>query len=274
MNFNKSLIGNAVLYVDEEDVGIIKSPLKVKRNVTKARQEVGTPLRLVGQVVTKEEFTLEAPMAEFDKRNIALTLANVDVVENDGSPTPVPPYLATFAVGENSSLERIVARGPNISNYAVSPPPAPPPAEPPTPYEEGVDYIVDTVRGVFYLIPGGAIDPGSEVLVSYDYAMPESSSIPIGRVQVFSQKPVRVVWTSPITGERIQFRMHRAEGDGNLDFNFADGEFQVLNLKLEALDDRENHPNEPLGGIDFLPPENHQHHEPMGEGDPPPPEEP
>lgn len=255
MNFNKSLIGNAVIYVDEEDVGIVKSPLKVKRTVNKVRQEVGTPLRLVGQVVNKEEFIIEAPLAEFDKKNIALALANVDVIDHDGTPTPVPPYPATFAAGENSSLERIVARGPNISNYGVSPLPPPPPDDPPAPYVEGVDYIVDTVRGVFYRIPGGAIESGAEVVVFYDYAMPASSSIPIGRVQVFKNKPVRILWTSPINRERMQFRMHRAEGDGNLDFNFADGEFQVLNIKLEALDDTENHPDEPLGGIDFLPAE-------------------
>jgi hypothetical protein len=120
---------------------------------------------------------------------------------------------------------------------------------------EGTDYIVDTVRGAFYRIPGGAIPPGAEVVVAYTYTPPAFTRLPLGRTTAFKDAPLEIDWTSPINRERMKIRMHRAKGDGNLEFSFADGEFQMLNFKAEAMDDSANHPDDPLGSIDLLPAE-------------------
>lgn len=250
MNFAKTLIGNATMSIDGQDVGIIKGPLKIKRTVESARMEVGTPVRLVGEVVNKETFTIEAPLAQFDANTLALTVANVDLIEFDGDPIAESIYEATFAPGTNSSLDRILARGPNLSDYRIEVS-----QDPVVPAVEGVDYVVDTVRGVFYRIPGGGIDPGATVMVAYSYAPPASTRIPIGTTSAFKDAPLEVNWTSPINQERMRIIMHRAKGDGNLEFSFSDGEFQVLNLRIEAMDDSANHPDSPLGSIDLLPAE-------------------
>lgn len=249
MDFNQTLIGNAEMTVGGVNVGIIRGPLKVQRNVERQQMRVGTPQRLLGEVLTQENFTVEAPLAEFSPENMKLVLANVPIVNVPGDPVVVANQNRTFKQWGNTGVRYIQLSGGTVTDLTIHPTVG----EAPPPYEEGVDYLVDDTSGLVFLLPDSEIGGTDTVRCSYTYVPVASQKLRLGVMNAFADAHLIITHTSPITNKRLVINMWRAQGDGNLDFNFTDGEFQVANFKAVALDDSANNPDEPLGTIEWLP---------------------
>lgn len=247
MEFNRTLIGNAVMSVGGVDVGIIRGPLKVKRAVERVEMRVGTPQRLLGEVLTQENFTVEAPLAEFSPENMALVLGNTPVVNVAGGSVTVTSQTRTFKAYGSTGWQYIQLSGGTVSSLVIEP------SGGGTPYVAGTDYLLDATSGLVLRLGSGDIPADAAVSCDYDYVAVASQRLRLGAMSAFTDAPLVITHTSPINQKRLVINMHRAQGDGNLDFNFTDGEFQVQNFVAKALDDSANNPLEPLGTIDWLP---------------------
>ena len=158
-----------------------------------------------------------------------------------------PTYAAARGVDEEEAMERLrravaapgvledLYRGISAVTVTSSPPG--------TTYVAGTDYEVDAQEGRIYIVPGGGIASGANILVDYTYETQSKSTVKGGAVSSIKAL-IRYVSNNPTSPESSCFVWRASiKGSGAVGFlsdNYAS--FQVTG-KLEA--DPVNHPNDP-----------------------------
>lgn len=110
-------------------------------------------------------------------------------------------------------------------------------------YVAGTDYYVDTVAGRIYIIVGGAITDGTDILVDFDYA---TISLPTvrGMNQSAVKGSIRFIG-DPQRGPTVDIEIWRASMRADGALGFISDEYASITLVGDVESDANNHPNEP-----------------------------
>lgn len=253
-NSNNVTIGGAQVLFDSYDIGITEGDITINRETQVKQGKDGIPLQIYIQVPIEETWKIKVPMVESTAKNIARASSNLVVNTTSATPvvvpfggTPATSAAFTFASLHGGSVEAIILAGPNVSAITVKN------AAEGVTYVANTDYFVDTIKGIIYRLPGGAITSGQTVHVAYTYTLVSLDEILLGVNLALVNKKVEFIHKSPVSGDVFHYCYWKCQGTGNLDLSFKKQDFMIINADLVAIPDAVAHPTCPTGFLRRVP---------------------
>lgn len=245
-NFRNTTLGTGLLSIGGIDAGFLKGNVQVQRTVEQAIFESGVPLQPQGRVITKETIQLTAPIGEITAENMSAVSGTIPVTTNAGTPATAPAFGATsehtFRTPVLGGLQTIELLGPSVTSFLMKD------VTEVTDYTNEDDFLLDAARGIVYRNPAGDIAAGETVRTSYGYTIPASKQLDLGKYFVFNETSVTFTHVSPVSGKTWTVHFWRAQGSAELDLNFEETNYTVMNVTFISLPDP-SRPNNPNGYI-------------------------
>jgi hypothetical protein len=221
---NGALTGSAHLgNVDNFGLGITTESLTMKNYLQQTAANYN-------EVAVSTDIAIELSGFEFSKEVQALTflgtLANYTQAASTASGEVLAPATATDLAGRY-----LFTAKKNISSVVVE--------QGATTHVVDVDYeIIDAVRGIIRVIPGGAIAPGTAVTADYSYAAITGTTMPTVKGGVVSAiKGILRFAANNTTGPNDDVIIYNASLAPNGTVGFISDEFGKWTLTGKCLDD-------------------------------------
>lgn len=243
-DFTQVTLGTGTLELGGSDAGFLKGDVKFTRTLDSKDFESGVPLMLEGKVAIREKVAVETPLAQLSIGNLAKAAATITIHTEAGTPVTVADGAnqeKVFAAYGGGGLQAIVLDGPDVTSLVVKN------TAESTTYTAGVDYLLDDDLGIVWRIPTGAITAGQTVRVAYGYTPSAYKELRFGKTFTFVATSVKFEHTSPVSGKVDEIFLPKAYGSGNLELTYKEEDFLISNVRFDAVPDRVNFPNYPLG---------------------------
>lgn len=187
----------------------------------------GNP-KAVHIIFNKESMmSIEAPLMQISKGNMAMLLGGLTVNEVAGASTPVAEYTQNFRPWAGApGLEAIALRGPTVSSLTVK-------TVGNTTINASGNYYLHAASGVLYRLPGAAdITSQMAVKLAYTYVQPAYSKIDLGNMLELGS--VKLAFRHPRKDGLLQIVMDDAVNMNPLEIAFGD-KVNSYNANWQAL---------------------------------------
>ncbi len=116
----------------------------------------------------------------------------------------------------------------------------------PTPvvFDVNDDYTVDAARGLIYIVPGGAITAGTNIVVEFNAAAGNIRRIR-GGTRTSIEARLQFI-SDNASGPNWRYEAWRVSITPEGELGFVTDEFGNFQIRMKVLDDSANHPDEPL----------------------------
>lgn len=258
-NFNYVTMGSGVLKWDGVDIGFLKGNVTFKYESEIYEFESGIPKTRQGIIYLKNNCSLQAPAAEIKAENMEIALAGLaprtvagTIVDKTGSFEALTcvdlawlPGHQGIKLGATANMPAFVVissgdDAPMIKNSTED-----------VTYIAGTDYEVDYDSGWVVILAGGSISIDEVLHVKYKYTPYASKYIDLGKAFTTTTGAMQFTHTNPNTQKTITVYFWKAQAVPTFSMEFGEDNPVLINLDIKALDDSTNHPDNPMGYIEF-----------------------
>ena len=245
-NFLKHItMGLGVLKWDGFDLGYLKNNVQYDFSYEIEEFKTDVPLVLVGQTTKELLASLKAGVAEVSPENAAIALGGLTVLQSGTTVTISDAANQTRTFGGNfagSGYQFLSLDGPDATGLILKDPTET------TTYVAGTDYLLLGVSDKVLRLPGGAIPEDGQVRQEYAYTGITGQQINLGTQYSLGIGELEFVHRRPNNNKNITVRMHKAQTDGKMSYNWQEQSFIVNDVTFKAIKSDE-HPNSPMGWI-------------------------
>lgn len=254
-NASNITLGTGTFSVNTVDVGYLgeKVEFNYKDEVKDIKQ--GIPRRSVLLIPLETECSLQAEWIETSPENMGYALGGLTPATIAGTEVDKTESfeILSFAANANNPGMESVKLGPTANRaqkVAIT-------AESvvvknsteATTYTENDDYIVDYDTGYVFRNPGGAISTEESCKFKYSYTPVASKRIDLGKAYVQTYFELEFVHTNPTTLKTTTVHLWKAQASREFALAWDSQNEVKLNPKFIAMDDSDNHPDNPFGYI-------------------------
>lgn len=112
------------------------------------------------------------------------------------------------------------------------------------------DYTVDAARGLIYIVPGGAITDGTNLVITFNAAAGALQQLR-GGIRT-SIEGLFQFWSDNASGPNYKVEAHKVSITPEGELGLITDEFGSFQIRLKVLDDSANHPDAPLDTIEIF----------------------
>lgn len=201
-------------------------------------------LRPIIKEVTRER-TIEylLTLNEYQMENLALALMGDLVASSLTAATDAEIEFAAVKQGHYYDLGRR-----SVTAVAVEDDTTPTPVD----FDVTDDYTVDAARGLLYIVPGGAITDGTNLVVTFNAAAGALQQLR-GGIRTSIEGRFQF-WSDNASGPNYRVEAHKVSITPEGELGLITDEFGNFQLRLKVLDDSANHPDAPLDTIEIFEP--------------------
>jgi hypothetical protein len=237
--------GGAKVYFDQEDdngdptgeryLGSIKTiGSQLVQTLIEAKDYALAVPQIVKSTPSDRKLEISLELQEADLENLKLGLSGT-IVPGTQAATPVvdQPILNVepgkwYATGKRHISAVVVKEG--VITLTI-----------------GTDYLVDLAFGLVYVVPGGALISGDDLLVSYTPTAQAVNKVTIGTKAVIEGR--LVIRSIPASGSQYEGTYWRTQLSPDGEYPWISEEYGTFKLKATVLADASNHPGNELGEI-------------------------
>lgn len=247
-------IGGATIQIDSQVIGFTNDGIEAERTLEIKDFEDGTPMVVQLRVPIREKVRMKFPAVEvLDADKLSKVALNIPVTTMPGGAVVVAMGEAhSFVQDPNTGLWYIQLALTAISSLVVKN------VAESTTYTldsgSGGDYFLDATSGRITASPDGALSAGGNVHLGYHGNTIASKRLRLGVNNPLSPVQITLTHVSPNKGYTVVWNLWKFYFDGKISLNPKKTEFWQTESEGLAAPDPVNHPLEPVGYIDFIPP--------------------
>ncbi len=241
------LLGLGVASWDGFNLGYTKNQAKFDFSYDIEQFKTDAPLVLTGQTTKELMCSFTVGLAELSPQNVGIMLGGLNVQVTGGLVTIGPSDNQTRTFNGNfygtSGYQFLSLDGINSVGLVLKS------ADGQTTYLNGVDYFLLGASDVVLRLPGGAIPVDGQVQVTYQYTKAMGEQVNLGAV--FNMNIGRFDFVHKRQNFHklpVSLRMHKAQANGAISFNFQESTHMVNDLVVNGIYSDE-HPLNPMGYI-------------------------